>query len=76
MPNGIIMQYAILFNPPVIGNKTFNEQMGTVEGLELETEYALQLTAFTKAGEGPPANVSFITRKSIILCCVCVSFIH
>ena len=75
MTNGLITQYSIRFSPSVIGNNTFNEQMGTVEGLLRETEYTLQLTAFTRAGEGPPINNAFITRESIYTV-FCMCFMH
>ena len=65
-PNGVIMQYNILYNQKNATYTNFdnNMPMDTVEGLSSNTEYVLRVIAHTGAGAGPPSDIiTFLTRK-------------
>ena len=62
-PNGVITQYSILYNGTNITNFGNNVLMDTIEGLSPDTVYVLQLRAYTGAGGGPPASITFLTCK-------------
>ena len=63
--NGVITQYSIQYGETIInnfGNNTLN-MIGTVEGLSPDTEYVLQLKAYTRVGAGPPGSLTVQTCK-------------
>ena len=58
--NGIITQYSIQYGETIInnfGNNILNMMIGTIEGLSPDTEYVLQLRAYTRVGAGPPGSL-------------------
>ena len=64
--NGVITQYSIQYGETIInnfGNNTLNTMIGTVEGLSPDTEYILQLRAYTSVGAGPPGSLTVLTCK-------------
>ena len=64
--NGVITQYSIQNGETIInnfGNNTLNMMIGTVEGLSPDTEYVLQLRAYTRVGAGPPHSLTVQTCK-------------
>ena len=64
--NGVITHYSVQYGETVIdnfGKYMLNAWMGTIEGLPPETEYVLELKAYTKVGAGPPADVTVTTRR-------------
>ena len=70
-PNGVIAQYSLQYGGNVIdnfGTETLNMLMGTIEGLSPDTEYVLQLRAYTRVGPGPPASLTIQTCKLLNKC--------
>ena len=70
-PNGLITHYSVhQYDGSVIdnnfGSKTLCKMEGTVEELSPDTEYVLQLRAYTKVGPGPPARLIIKTSKLLI----------
>ena len=62
--NGVITQYSIQYVETIIHNFGNNTLMiGTVEGLSPDTEYVLQLRAYTRVGVGPPGSLTVQTCK-------------
>ena len=62
-PNGVIMQYSILYNGINITNFGNNTLMDTIEGLTPDTVYDVQLRAHTVVGPGEPSSITFLTCK-------------
>ena len=65
-PNGVITRYSVQYDGIYIGNFGDNVSdilMGTVEGLPPDTEYVLQLRAYTRVGPGPPVSLPVRTCK-------------
>ena len=64
--NGVITQYSVHYDGKDIhnfGNNVSNKMMGTVEGLSPDTEYLLELKAYTKVGPGYPTRLHVKTGK-------------
>ena len=66
-PNGVIMQYSILYNGTKINNFGNDMLMDAIEGLSPDTVYVLQLRAHTGAGAGPPSYLTVVTCKLFML---------
>ena len=64
-PNGVIVLYSLKYNSTtlLVTNTSSDVLMLTVEGLSSENVYIFQVTAHTKAGEGPPINLTVVIRK-------------
>ena len=62
-PNGVIIQYSILYNGMNITSFGSNMLMGIIEGLSPDTVYVLQLRAHTVVGAGPSISITFLTCK-------------
>ena len=64
--NDVITQYSIQYGGTIInnfGNNTLNTMIGTIEELSPDTEYILQLRAYTRVGAGPPSSLTVLTCK-------------
>ena len=67
-PNGVIIRYSIHcggIDIDSFGDKVSNMMIGIVEGLSPDTDYVLELKAYTRVGPGPPISVAAKTRKLI-----------
>ena len=68
-PNGVIVLYSLKYNSTtlVVTNTSGDVLMYTVEGLSSENVYVFQVTAYTGAGEGPPASIVGVIRKLLAI---------
>ena len=64
-PNGVIVLYSLKYNSTtlIVTNTSSDVLMYTVGGLSSENVYIFQVTAHTRAGEGPPINLTVVIRK-------------
>ena len=67
-PNGVITNYTVYYYDGIeidpFGNVS-NKMIGTIEGLSPDTDYVLELKAYTRVGPGPPVGLPVKTRKLI-----------
>ena len=64
-PNGVIILYSLKYNSTtlIVTNTSGDVLMYTVGGLSSENVYIFQVTAHTRAGEGPHMNITVVIRK-------------
>ena len=69
-PNGRIILYSLKYNSTtlIVTNTSSDVPMYTVRGLSSENVYIFQVTAHTRAGEGPPINITVVIRKFLPKC--------
>ena len=65
-PNGDIIRYAVHCDGKHIdafGDHVSDKMIGSIDGLTPDTEYVIELTAYTRVGPGPPFSLPVKTCK-------------
>ena len=65
-PNGVITRYSIECDGKSIdafGEYVSGKMIGRIEGLTPDTEYLIEMKAYTRVGPGPPFNLLVRTCK-------------
>ena len=65
-PNGTITRYAIQYAGRIIdafGDYVSGKMIGSIDGLTTDTEYVIEMKAYTRVGSGPPFSLPVKTCK-------------
>ena len=65
-PNGVITHYAIHCDGKSIdefGEDVSGKMIGSIDGLTPDTEYVIEMKAYTRVGSGPPFSLPVKTCK-------------
>ena len=65
-PNGVITKYSVQYDGKRIdafGDYELNTMSGTIKELTPNTEYVIEMIAYTRVGPGPPFSLPVRTCK-------------